>query len=105
MAQAWILFHKNKKDTDIKQKLTALLDQREDLFKENEHLKLELTEYEKKEEWLKNKLKDDYRKWSSLSKELIDMASSILNRSKINTNNYESDSYYKSVTEELNRYR
>jgi len=34
MAQAWILFHKNKKDADIKQKMVALLEQREELMLE-----------------------------------------------------------------------
>lgn len=39
MAQAWILFHKNKKDADIKQKMIGLLEQKEELVNEYKKLK------------------------------------------------------------------
>jgi len=39
MAQAWILFHKNKKDADIKQKMVSLLEQREELMMECRKIK------------------------------------------------------------------
>lgn len=39
MAQAWILFHKNKKDADVKQKMVGLLEQKEELVHECRKLK------------------------------------------------------------------
>lgn len=55
MAQAWILFHKNKKDADIKQKMVSLLEQREELVNECRKLKKSFEENSRREMWLKNK--------------------------------------------------
>lgn len=55
MAQAWILFHKDKKDADIKQKMVTLLEQREELVIDCRRMKKAFEETLNKEDWLKSK--------------------------------------------------
>lgn len=82
MTQAWLLFHRDKRNSDAKQKMINLLRQREELVSENKKLRNEVNEWSSREEWLKNKINDDYAKWSNLSKELLEIAVTILNRAK-----------------------
>jgi len=55
MAQAWILFHKNKKDADIKHKMIALLEQKEELVEDFKKLRKSHDKRIKRESWLDNK--------------------------------------------------
>lgn len=82
MTQAWLLFHRDKKNSDAKQKMINLLRQREDLIHENQKLRHEAADLSAREEWLRNKINEDWAKWSNLSKELLEIAVSILNRAR-----------------------
>lgn len=50
MTQAWLLFHKDKRNSDAKQKMINLLRQREDLVAENKKLRNEVAEWSSREE-------------------------------------------------------
>jgi len=80
MAQAWILFHKNKKDADVKQKMVGLLEQKEELVYECKKMKKQQDENTRRESWLKNKYKEDTSKWSNVSRELLSLSSTLCNR-------------------------
>lgn len=90
MTQAWLLFHRDKKNTDAKQKMINLLKQREELIEENTKLRNEAADLSSREEWLKSKINEDWAKWSNLSKELLEIAVGILNRSR----NLDKSSYH-----------
>jgi len=50
MTQAWLLFHKDKRNSDAKQKMINLLRQREELVAENKKLRNEVAEWSSREE-------------------------------------------------------
>jgi len=104
MAQAWILFHKNKKDVDVKQKMVALLEQREDLLNENRKIKKAYDEINRREDWLKSKYKDDNNKWANVSKDVINIANLMLNKLTVKDRHYNIDGFIKDISEKINRY-